>query len=220
MALRCYAAFAVRGVEPGVASADYSGRAMDKKLIPNPNIPLDLPTGERIQAAVDHYGVDTVLRNALRLLRGNDAGKDFLLYAGGRHALGILDGAPRLYWPELWGARVFTHIWDDAAAPAVIAGLTNQAWRVREMCARVILVNSVPAADQLVALTTDDNARVRIAALRALGAQGTAEHLDTFKPRLSDRDKSVRPIAQQSRDAIRARLAAAANADVQTSGAE
>ncbi|SDD11507.1 hypothetical protein SAMN05216410_2869 [Sanguibacter gelidistatuariae] len=179
---------------------------MDNKLNPHPDIPLDLPTGERIQAAIAHYSEQVVEQKAIALLRGDNAGKDFLLYAGGRHGLGILDGAPPLYWPELWGARALLYVWDDSAAPYVIAGLGDRAWRVREMCARVVLERDIPAASELVRLAADENARVRSAALRALAAQGTAEHQSTIAQHFSDRDKSVRPIAQQARDTLAARL--------------
>ena len=179
---------------------------MANKLNPHPDIPLDLPTGERIAAAVDHYGEEVVAQNAIALLRAKNAGKDFLLYAGGRHALGILDGAPALYWPELWGARALLHVWDDAAAPYVVVGLGNQAWRVREMCAKVVLLRDLQVAPKLVRLTTDENPRVRAAALHALAAQGTEEHVETIAQRLRDSEKSVRQAAQQARDVLRERL--------------
>ena len=180
---------------------------MEKKLNPNPHIPLDLPTGERLRAAVDHYGEDKVVAGAIALLRGENAGKDFLLYAGGRHGLGILDGAPPLYWPELWGARALLHVWDDSAAPLVLKGLSNQAWRVREMCLRVVLERDLPALADVVALTNDESPRVRAAALRALAAQGSEEHHAVIAQHFSDRDKTVRPVAQQARDILTARLA-------------
>lgn len=179
---------------------------MSNKLNPHPDIPLDLPTGERIAAAVEHYGENVVAQNAVALLRAKNAGKDFLLYAGGRHALGILDGAPALYWPELWGARALLHVWDDSAAPYVVVGLGNQAWRVREMTAKVVLLRDLQVAPKLVRLTTDENPRVRAAALHALAAQGTAEHMPTIEQRLRDSEKSVRQAAQQSRDVLRERI--------------
>lgn len=182
---------------------------MANKLNPHPDIPLDLPTGERLNAAVEHYGADVVAQNAIALLRGKNAGKDFLLYAGGRHALGILDGAPALYWPELWGARALLHVWDDAAAPYVVVGLGNQAWRIREMCARVVQLRELQVADKLVRLSTDENPRVRAAALHALAAQGTEAHRPTIEQRLRDPEKAVRVAAQQARDVLNARLTAA-----------
>ncbi|MCY7288044.1 MAG: HEAT repeat domain-containing protein, partial [Cryobacterium sp.] len=102
---------------------------MPNKLEPHPDLPIDLPTAERIHAAVAHYGEQTVIDNAVALLRAKNAGKDFLLYAGGRHALGILEGAPALYWPELWGARALLYVWGETAAPYIVVGMNNQAWR-------------------------------------------------------------------------------------------
>jgi HEAT repeat protein len=181
---------------------------MANKLETHPDIPLDLPTAERIQAAIAHYGEDVVSSNAITLLRAKNAGKDFLLYAGGRHALGILEGAPALYWPELWGARTLLYVWNDSAAPYVVVGLTNQAWRIREMCARVVQLRELQVAPKLVRLTTDEVPRVRSAALTALAAQGTAEHLDTIAQRLRDPDKEVRRAARAAREVLTARVAA------------
>ena len=178
---------------------------MPNKLDPHPDLPIDLPTAERIHAAVEHYGEQTVIDNSIALLRAKNAGKDFLLYAGGRHALGILEGAPALYWPELWGARALLYVWGEAAAPYVVVGLTNQAWRVREMCARVIMLRELQVAPKLVLLTTDEVPRVRAAALHALAAQGTADHLATIVQRLRDPDKEVRRAAQQARDILAGR---------------
>ena len=83
---------------------------MHNKLTPHPDLPIDLPTAERLAKAVEHYGESTVVDHSVALMRGKNAGKDFLLYVGGRHALGILEGAPALYWPELWGARALLHV--------------------------------------------------------------------------------------------------------------
>lgn len=179
---------------------------MQNKLTPHPDLPIDLPTDERIRAAVAHYGEKVVIDNAVALLRAKNAGKDFLLYAGGRHALGILEGAPALYWPELWGARALLHVWGESAAPYIVVGLNNQAWRVREMCAKVVLLRGLQVAPKLVRLTTDESPRVRSAALHALAEQGTADNIATIEVRLRDSDKEVRRAAQQARDAIRARL--------------
>ena len=179
---------------------------MHNKLTPHPDLPIDLPTAERLNAAIAHYGETAVIDNSIALLRGKNAGKDFLMYAGGRHALGILDGAPALYWPELWGARAFLHVWNESAAPYIVVGLSNQAWRVREMCAKVVLLRDLQVVPKLVRLTTDEIPRVRAAALHALAAQGTPENFDTIAVRLRDPEKDVRRAAQQARDAISKRL--------------
>ena len=179
---------------------------MQNKLTPHPDLPIDSPTEERIRAAVAHYGENVVSDNSVALLRAKNAGTDFLLYAGGRHALGILEGAPALYWPELWGARALLHVWGEQAAPYIVVGLNNQAWRVREMCAKVVLLRGLQVVPKLVRLTTDEHPRVRAAALHALADQGTTANLATIEVRLRDPDKEVRRAAQQARDAIRTRL--------------
>jgi len=153
---------------------------------------------ERIQAAVEREGETSVVLRARSLLEGGYEGEDFLRVVGGPHADGILAGAPSLYWPELWGARALNYVWSDAAAPAVIAGLGNQAWRVREMCAKVAALRSIAAPEALTALTKDDHARVRAAAARALASSGDATTQDTLEALLRDPDKEVRRTAQQS----------------------
>jgi hypothetical protein len=152
---------------------------------------------DRIQAAVDSEGETSVVLRARSLLEGGYEGEEFLRVVGGPHADGILAGAPSLYWPELWGARALNYVWSDAAAPAVIAGLGNQAWRVREMCAKVAALRGIIAPEALTALVTDDHARVRAAA-RALAATGDATTQDTLESLLRDPDKEVRRTAQQS----------------------
>ena len=158
---------------------------------------------ERIQAAVDSEGETSVVLRARSLLEGGYEGEEFLRVVGGPHADGILAGAPSLYWPELWGARALNYVWSDAAAPAVIAGLGNQAWRVREMCSKVAALRSIAAPEALTALTKDDHARVRAAAARALAASGDASTEATLEGLLRDPDKEVRRTAQQSLKALK-----------------
>jgi len=182
------------------------GSDMHTHSSPLPDIPVDLPTSERLAAAIARYGEAEVVDRAIALLDGRNAGEDFLLYVGGRHAQGLLDGAPALYWPELWGARALLHAWDPKAGTAVLAGLDNQAWRVREMCAKVSLARRLNVAPKLMELIEDEVPRVRVAALRALAAVGTAEHTEVIAARLRDPDKDVRRAAQQSRDELAASL--------------
>ncbi|MBB5642729.1 HEAT repeat domain-containing protein [Cryobacterium roopkundense] len=179
---------------------------MRKNSSSEPVVPVDLPIADRLAAAVKRYGEPAVIERSIALLKGENAGEDFLLYVGGDHAKGILDGAPSLYWPELWGARALMHVWSESANEAVIAGLDNQSWRVREMCAKVILLRKLHCLKRLVRLSTDEVPRVRAAAVHALAALGTVEHLPTIVQRLKDPDVEVRRAAQQSRDALTARL--------------
>ena len=169
------------------------------------DVPVDHPIEKRLAAAVDRYGEDAVVLRSLSLLAGNNEGEDFLLYVGGEHARGILAGAPPLYWPELWGTRALLYVWNDTAAAAVPAALQNQAWRVREMGARVAATRALPLADELVPLLSDDVARVRAAAARALGAIGSADHLEQLRSLVKDPEIDVRRGAQQGIDALRSR---------------
>ncbi|MGO2520058.1 MAG: HEAT repeat domain-containing protein [Microbacterium sp.] len=169
-------------------------------------VPVDLPLEKRLAAAVERYSEAGVIERALSLIAGNNEGEDFLLFVGGEHAQGILDGAPVLYWPELWGARALLYVWDASAAPVVIDTLTNPAWRVREMGARVAAARELPAASELADLLTDRVPRVRVAAARALGAVGSLEDVDRIRPLLKDTEIDVRRGAQQGLDTLRTRF--------------
>ncbi len=155
-------------------------------------VPLAASPADRIGAAVALYGQHNVVERALALLAGKDETKEFLLFAGGAHAEGIINGAPALYWPELWGARVFMYTWDDSAAEPIRTGLRNQAWRVREMCAKVAAFRKLPVADELVPLMADDVPRVRAAGARALAEIGATGQIPAIKALLKDPDIEVR----------------------------
>tara|TARA_R110002020_G_scaffold475905_5_gene714423 strand:+ start:17076 stop:17621 length:546 start_codon:yes stop_codon:yes gene_type:complete len=168
-------------------------------------VDLELPIAARIAAASERHGEDTVVERAISLLEGNNEGKEFLLVVGGEHAQGILDGAPVLYWPELWGTRALLHAWNDSAADAVRTALSNQAWRVREMATRVVATRRVDAHDELVTLLQDETPRVRASAARALGTVGSLDDVDVISALVKDEDIDVRRAAQQAVAAIRKR---------------
>ncbi|TAL44457.1 MAG: HEAT repeat domain-containing protein [Salinibacterium sp.] len=174
---------------------------------PIDEVPVDLPIEKRLAAAVERYGEATVVLRAVSLLAGNNEGEEFLLYVGGEHARGILGGAPPLYWPELWGTRALLYVWDDSARPAVAAALGNQAWRVREMGARVAAARGLPLVREVGMLVADEVARVRASAALALGALGSLDEIEVIRPLLKDAEIDVRRAAQQGIDAIRKRLA-------------
>ena len=155
-------------------------------------VPLDASPGDRIALAIQKFGERDVADRAVALLSGNNEGEEFLLWVGGRHAQGILDGAPALYWPEVWGARTLLYAWDEPAGASVRAGLANQAWRVREMCCRVVAARELPFAEQLVPLLADEVARVRANAARALGVVGDHSEALEVKRLLKDPELDVR----------------------------
>jgi hypothetical protein len=155
-------------------------------------VPLDASPGDRIALAVKTFGERDVADRAAALLNGSNEGEEFLLWVGGRHAQGLLDGAPALYWPEVWGARTLLYAWDEPAASIVRASLANRAWRVREMCCRVVAARELPFGAELVLLLTDEVARVRANAARALGVVGTYEQAVEVKKLLKDPELDVR----------------------------
>jgi HEAT repeats len=155
-------------------------------------VPLDASPADRIAEAIQKYGEPQVADRAAALLAGANEGEEFLLWVGGRHAQGILDGAPALYWPEVWGARALLKAWDATAAEPVRLGLHNQAWRVREMCCRVTATHELPFAADLVSLLTDETSRVRASAARALGTVGEYQDALEVKKLLKDPEIDVR----------------------------
>jgi hypothetical protein len=172
------------------------------------NQPNDDSPAERIAKVVAELGEDDVIARATALIAGLNAGEEFLLAVGGRHAQGILDGAPALYWPEVWGARTFLYVWQDSAIPAVLAGLGNQAWRVREMSAKVVARRELAYPAEVAVLATDEVARVRAQAARALGEVGGAERSTCLRALLKDSEIEVRREANGALKKIRAKLPA------------
>lgn len=168
-------------------------------------LPIDEPLAARIALAVERYGEAVFVERAVGLLEGRNEGEEVLLYVGGRHAQGILDGAPALYWPEVWGARTLLHVWDDSAASAVLRGVNNRAWRVREMCLRVCAERGL-GDDALLPSLTDENPRVRAAAARAVALVGSVEAEQPMTRMLRDPDKDVRRAAGESLKVLAARL--------------
>ena len=166
-------------------------------------IPVDAPIERRIALAAERWGEADVVAKAIELASGVHVAEDYLLVVGGDHAKGILEGAPVLYWPELWGVRALLYVWDDSATDAVTAALHNQAWRVREMAARVAAARGLPVSAVLTGLLEDETPRVRAAAARALGTLG--DDVDVIRPLLKDPEIDVRRAAQQGMDGIRAR---------------
>ncbi|MBD8536496.1 HEAT repeat domain-containing protein, partial [Plantibacter sp. CFBP 13570] len=140
---------------------------------PDPSTPATQASLEqRLADAVAAESETRVVERCVSLLAGRYEGEDFLRVVGGHHAEGILGGAPALYWPELWGTRALLHVWDDSATAPVVGALGNQAWRVREMAARVCAERRIGDVAAIAPLLSDDHARVRAAGARALAVVG------------------------------------------------
>jgi HEAT repeat protein len=80
--------------------------------------------------------------------------------------------APRQeYWFRVWAARGLLYVSIPTAEPAVLAGLHDPAWRVREICAKVARRRALGRAEPILTHLLDDRVlRVRAAAEAALAA--------------------------------------------------
>jgi hypothetical protein len=110
----------------------------------------------------------------IELLAGRPTDGDLVdALAGPGRAAWLHSGPPetRDYWARTWGARGLLWIWDEAATGAIIAATHDEAWRVREMAAKVVARHLVGDALPAVAAQRDDPVlRVRVAAERAVVA--------------------------------------------------
>jgi hypothetical protein len=128
----------------------------------------------RVIAERDRRGAAPLTAGCVALLEGRvDEGSDgLILVLGGENAVYILDGGAGGrdgYWPRVWAARGLLHAWDPAATAAIIGATSDEAWRVREMAAKVIARHRVgDAFDAAAALRADPVERVRAAAARAV----------------------------------------------------
>ncbi len=125
-----------------------------------------------IEAECARRGERAVVAGCVNLLAGRVDDAELLRALGGPAATTVLHGQAEGvegYWPRVWGARGLLCAWGDAAGTAVIRATADDAWRVREMVAKVVakrrLGRAVPA---MAALCDDPVPRVRRAAERAL----------------------------------------------------
>ena len=128
----------------------------------------------RITAERDRHGAGPLTAGCVALLEGRpgEVSDALIIALGGEGGVYILDGGAggrNGYWPRVWAARGLLHAWDPAATAAVIGATGDEAWRVREMAAKVIARHRVgDAFDAVAALRADPVERVRAAAARAV----------------------------------------------------
>jgi len=127
---------------------------------------------QSIEAECNARGRDAVVAGCIALLERRQVDPDLIVALGGPAAMWAAGdgkrGGPE-YWLRVWAARGLLWVWDDSAQPAILAALTDEAWRVREMAAKVVARNGVGDAMPLLAdLACDPVARVRSAASRAM----------------------------------------------------
>lgn len=107
----------------------------------------------------------------MELLAGRDADAELIVALGGppaRWAAVAGETGGPAYWLRVWAARGLLWAWSEAL-PVVLTALTDEAWRVREMAAKVVARHELGEALPIVAeLRGDAVPRVRAAALRAV----------------------------------------------------
>jgi hypothetical protein len=138
---------------------------------------------QRIVVECASGGRAALINGCVALLAGrpDDVDDRLITVLGGDAAGHVLDGGEggrSGYWPRVWAARGLLHAWDERAAEtgtigeateAVLGALGDDAWRVREMAARVVAAHRVgQALDAVAALRDDPIPRVRAAAERAV----------------------------------------------------
>jgi hypothetical protein len=125
---------------------------------------------ERIRSECPRRGKDAVLEDCLALLDGS-TDPELTRSLAGRGAAKFFDGQQHddTYWFRVWALRGLLWSWDDRATGHVVRALDDEAWRVREMAAKVVARHLVGEATAAVAARRDDPVpRVRRAAERAL----------------------------------------------------
>ena len=129
---------------------------------------------QRIEAECRRRGRPALAAGCIALLEGREADDGLVLVLGGAPAEYVLsghEGGKEGYWPRVWAARGLLHAWDERATGAIIQAATDDAWRVREMAAKVVARHRVDAAlDEMADLQDDERPRVRSAARRAIAA--------------------------------------------------
>ena len=123
--------------------------------------------GESVEAECGRRGTAAVVAGCVALLDQRRVDDALVFALGGPAASSILGGGQQ-YWLRVWAARALLYTWDETARPAVVAALADEAWRVREMAAKVAARRLLgEAVEALAGLGDDPVPRVRRAAERA-----------------------------------------------------
>lgn len=126
---------------------------------------------ERIEEECRRRGPLPFVHGCTSILRGEPADTELVsVLAGPSHkALQVDPDREDRYWLRVWAARGLLWAWHDDALPAVLAAFDDEAWRVREMAAKVVARHRLDAAlEGVLRLQEDPVARVRTAAERAV----------------------------------------------------
>ena len=171
------------------------------------------PVGQLIRGLADRAGVHDVVAICTDLMTGAPRER----YVDELRSLTGHAGAPGDavfsretwpdYWVRTWGARGLLYVWEESAAPIVVAGLEDEHWRPAEMCLKVSTRRELGAAGPAAArLSRHELPRVRAQAVRTLGAAGDTEHVAVVRERLEDEDEHVRRQAARALELMATRL--------------
>lgn len=185
---------------------------MEETELPAPR-DLAAPVGVLVAELAHHLGEPGAVTVCVELLAGADR-EAHLAVLPFLTGLSFAEGAPTrdpARWPDpwvrTWGARGLLYVWDEAASPAVVAGLDDPDWRPAEMCLKVATRREVAGTgDGAAALADHALPRVRAQAMRTLAACGDTEHVAAVRDRLHDPHEDVRRQAARALDRLAQRL--------------
>lgn len=125
---------------------------------------------QRVDDECRRRGKAAVVAGCIALLERRPVDPELIIALGGRPArwAGASDdrGGPH-YWLRVWAARGLLWAWDDVALPQLVTAMSDEAWRVREMAAKVVARNDIGDALAAVSeLRSDPVVRVRAASAR------------------------------------------------------
>lgn len=126
---------------------------------------------QSIEQECKRRGREAVIVGCGHLIVGKATDPELLMALGGPGAEKFLDGGPHvdMYWLRVWGTRGLLWVWDDSVFDAVSVALDDDAWRVREMAAKVVARHLLgDALPKVAGLRNDPVPRVRSAAARAV----------------------------------------------------
>ena len=125
-----------------------------------------------VQAECRRRGEDVVIAGCLDILTGRNVDERLLRVLGGPPASTCSagrEGGTAGYWPRVWAARGLLYAWNESATSAIVEATSDEAWRVREMAAKVTARHRIgDGLDAVIMLRDDPVPRVRAAAGRAI----------------------------------------------------
>ena len=125
-----------------------------------------------IEAECRRRGKAEVVAGCIALFDGDTRDRRLIVALGGPPAREMLIGNSRadlLLWTRVWAVRGLLWAWDELARDALRAALDDDAWRVREMAAKVVARNLLgDVLSSCANLRNDPVARVRQAAGRSV----------------------------------------------------